>query len=245
MAGWRGYRRNVHGYGARGQGASRLGALLLSACLQIAVIVGVIAAFTPDVGREVLRVGLTAIELTPEPRPTPTTIPPPVASASKPAGAAGEAGRKAVAASLPKIVMAPVFAPIVASTGAAMVTGARDTGGGSGAGAAGAGTGAGGSGNGEGGGGAKAVKIAGEINSAKDYPIASRDLRIGDYVIVAVTVGTDGRPTACRVHRASCDAAADAVTCRLAMQRFRFRPATDAAGNPVEAVYGWKQGWHY
>ncbi len=63
--------------------------------------------------------------------------------------------------------------------------------------------------------------------------------------IVVVTVGTDGRPTACRVQRASRDAAANAVTCRLAIQRFRFRAATDAAGNPVEAVYGWKQSWHY
>ena len=100
-------------------------------------------------------------------------------------------------------------------------------------------------GDGGGGGGGKLAKIAGEISSAHDYPLASRDLRIGDYVIIALSVGSNGRPSACRIHRASRDADADAVTCRLAMARFRFRPATDAAGQPVEAVYGWRQSWHY
>ena len=36
-------------------------------------------------------------------------------------------------------------------------------------------------------------------------------------------VGTDGKPTACRVARPSRDAEANAITCRLALQRFRFR----------------------
>jgi protein TonB len=115
-----------------------------------------------------------------------------------------------------------------------------------GAAGAGTGTGSGAGGNGQGGGGGSAaVKIAGDINSARDYPIASRDLRIGDHVVIALTVGTDGRPSACRVVRASRDPEADAITCRLAMARFRFRPATDAAGQPVIATYGWQQRWFY
>ena len=87
-------------------------------------------------------------------------------------------------------------------------------------------------------------KLSGEIK-AEDYPTASRSLRIGDYVIVALTIGVDGRVRACTVHRPSRDAAADAITCRLAQERFRFRPARDAAGRLVEAVFGWRQSWHY
>jgi periplasmic protein TonB len=45
------------------------------------------------------------------------------------------------------------------------------------------------------------------------------------------------------VIRPSPDPEADAIVCRLAEQRFRFRPATDAAGNPVPATYGWRQEW--
>ena len=109
-----------------------------------------------------------------------------------------------------------------------------------GVGVAGAGSGAGdGNGTGQG-----PEKLSGEIR-AGDYPAESRALRIGDYVIVALTVGVDGRVRACRVHRASRDAAADAITCRLAQERFRFRPATDAAGHLVEAVFGWRQSWHF
>jgi hypothetical protein len=60
---------------------------------------------------------------------------------------------------------------------------------------AGNGTGSGNGGQGQGGGGAvtKAVKIAGDINSARDYPRETRDQHIGDSVTVALTVGTDGR----------------------------------------------------
>ena len=91
----------------------------------------------------------------------------------------------------------------------------------------------------------KAVKTAGEINSARDYPIATRDLRINDFVIVAITVGADGRPSGCRVSRPSKDAQANSITCQLALKRFRFKPATDASGKPVASVYGWKQSWFY
>ena len=85
--------------------------------------------------------------------------------------------------------------------------------------------------------------IAGDINAARDYPAASREQRLGDYVIIALTVSVDGRAKACRIHRPSRDPAADQITCRLAQQRFRFRPATNARGEPVESTYGWRQAW--
>ncbi len=146
----------------------------------------------------------------------------------------------------PKIAIAPRPAPPVAGQGVDNAAGAREAGQGSGAGGQGSGTGSGNGGTGQGGGMAtKAVKIAGEINSARDYPRESRDLRIGQAVVVALTVGTDGRVRACRVHRPSSDPQADSITCRLATERFRFRPALAANGEPVESTFGWQQRWFY
>ncbi len=151
-------------------------------------------------------------------------------------GARGAAARRAeadpiVAPSRP-VVTAPPAAP-VAGTGSAPQSGAS---------AGGEGTGGAGSGNGPGGGGhyGAPTKIAGDL-AERDYAKAGRARRLGTAVIVALTVGTDGRVTACRVHQPSGDPDADAVTCRLAIERFRFHPALDPNGNPVEATFGWQQ----
>jgi hypothetical protein len=90
-----------------------------------------------------------------------------------------------------------------------------------------------------------AVKVVGDINSARDFPRENRDLRIGSEVVVQMTVGTDGRARNCQVRKASSDPQADAITCRLAEARFQFRPAVNAAGEPVESIYGWRQRWFY
>ncbi len=87
------------------------------------------------------------------------------------------------------------------------------------------------------------MKISGDINSARDYPRKSRDQRIGHYVIIDLTIDTNGRATACRIVHPSPDAQADAITCALAQERFRFRPATDATGQAIAATYRWKQRW--
>lgn len=230
-----------------------LGVLALVALIHVAAVIALVRAFAPGITETVAREVVAAFTVTvTTPPPTPPAPTPAVqARAPEQAGAAGAEGRKAtpreVAAPVPRIVLAPQPAPPVAGQGSAMTSGARDQGTGSGAGGQGSGTGSGAGGSGPGGGGgvpAKAVKIAGEINSARDYPRASRELRLGDYVTVALTVGTDGRVKACRVHRASRDAEADQITCRLATDRFRFRPATDAAGTPVQSTYGWQQRWY-
>jgi protein TonB len=84
------------------------------------------------------------------------------------------------------------------------------------------------------------TKIAGDLVEG-DYARAGRTKRLGTAVVVLLTVGTDGRVTACRVHQPSGDPDADAVTCRLASERFRFHPALDQNGDPVEATFGWQQ----
>jgi protein TonB len=126
------------------------------------------------------------------------------------------------------------------------MSGASEQGGG--AGADGEGTG---SGSGRGGGGTggvavtRPVKIAGDIDDARDYPAppGGRQVRNGHSVTIAMIVGVDGRASDCRVISPSPDPAADRLTCELAVARFRFRPATDASGHPVPATYGWRQSW--
>lgn len=227
----------------RGSPRSRMGAAVLAGGVQALVLMALLALGD---GVDGLQKGaasvLESVDFTlpsPEPKPEPKPLPQPQAAAPK--GAAGEkAVPRPVIAPKPVIIPHPVVAPPVASTGAALSSGAS-VGSGTGAGDLGDGGGAGGSGQGQGGGG-PAVKIAGTI-TARDYPREGREARIGDYVIVAITVGADGRPTACRIHRSSRDPAADALTCRMVMERFRFNPARDGNGRAVESIFGWKQSW--
>ncbi|MFC3173088.1 energy transducer TonB [Novosphingobium bradum] len=228
----------------------RVAAFVAVGLLHVVVAVLLVRAFAPGFTAEVARRVVSTFSVTvtaPEPTPTPASVPAPAARAPEPAGAAGVTGRKArpreVAAPVPRLALARPAAPPVADHGPADRAGAA-SGDGTGAGGSGTGTGNGGSGSGTGGGsGTRPVKIAGDINSARDYPIASREARLGDHVVIWLTVGTDGRASACKVARASRDPAADAITCRLAMERFRFRPALDASGAPVVAAFGWQQRW--
>lgn len=237
----------------------RLGIALAVILIHAGVLFALVRGLAPDFTAGVVRSVTTAFTIPAElpeaepkpPQPESTPAPQPEPAPPEEEGAAAPAGKQAtpkqVAAPKPAIVLAEVPAPVVKGEGAAVTSGARDRGDGTGAGGEGAGTGAGRSGQGQGGGGiaSEAVKIAGDINSARDYPREGRDLRVGDHAIVALTVGTDGRVKNCRVLRPSRDPQAGPVTCRLATERFRFRPAQDAAGNPVESVFGWKQHWFY
>lgn len=216
---------------------TRIGVFVAVALLHVAVFFALLRAFAPGFTADAVDQVVSAFSVT-------VTTPPPSPEPSKQperSGAAAAAGKKAVprdvSAPRPKVVVTKVIAPVAASTGSANTSGASNAGRGSG-------TGSGNGGNGSGGGlTAKAQKIAGEINAARDYPRAGRDARIGDYVIVYMTVGTDGRARNCRVQRASRDPEADALTCRFAEERFRFKPASDSAGNPVTSTYGWRQRW--
>lgn len=217
---------------------TRLGIAVLVVALHLLAVLALIRAFAPRFSAEAVErvTAVFTLEVTPPDPPKPSPAP------EKRPDPAGAAGRKAVpreaAVIRPTIVVAsPRPAPPLAGKGDSDAAGTRDAGAGTGAGGPGSGTGAGG-------GGAKAAKIAGDINSARDYPRKTRELRLGDHVVVALTVGIDGRVRSCRVHRPSRDPEADRITCRLATERFRFRPAADAQGRPVESVYGWQQRWY-
>lgn len=106
---------------------------------------------------------------------------------------------------------------------------------GSGAGAA-AGSGAGRGGEGSGGGigwVAPPVRIAGNLTNA-DYRDARPPQGAAGTVVVGFTVRANGRADTCHVIRSSGYAAFDEATCRLIERRFRYRPAEDASGRPVD-----------
>ena len=220
------------------------GTLALIVALHLLALYGLARAFAPQATASVEDAVLSTFTVTvetkqyePEPEPD--------------AGAAGEEGRKAV----PRPVAAPETripvkaappAPKASSTGAADTSGARESGSGTGAGGSGSGTGSGQGGSGQGGGVAtRPVHVSGGINNARDYPVppGGREARIGNEVVVKVTVGTDGRASNCSVFKPSPDAEADRITCRLVVDRLRVRPATDSNGSPVSAPFYWRQRW--
>lgn len=235
----------------------RWGVAALVLVLHGLVLLALVRAFAPRFADDVVRTMTHSFDVPLEPLPKPSPSSAQVArTATRPAerlraqGSAGAPGRKADPrdASVPQaaIAIAPVQAPPVAGTGKESAAGASASGQGTGAAGQGMGLGAGARGTGTGGGGAIAtrpVKVAGDINSARDYPRESRDLRLGHQVVVILRVGVDGNVKSCRVSQPSPDAEANRITCRLATDRFRFRPARDGNGNPVEADYGWRQRW--
>lgn len=166
----------------------------------------------------------------------------------KASGKASAANRHARAAPVaaPKPILPPIVQPVPAAPqpGNGRETSAGATpapGSGSGAGGRGDGTGAGGSGSGTGGG-TKAVWRSGTIRD-RDYPRDASRAKAGGNVEVRFTIEASGRVSACRVTRSSGDASLDRTTCDLIEERFRFKPATDAAGRPVASPYGWRQSW--
>lgn len=232
--------------------------IVLIAVLHIAVLYGLAKALAPDFTGSMEREVVSAftVDVTAPPDEPPPPPPPPEPEPQPEEGAAGAPGAKAT----PKPQAAPkvpiprdIPMPKASSTGTAVTSGARDTGAGTGASGAGegAGSGRGGSGQGSGGeggsGGAatKPVHVSGAINSASDYPVPTggRRARFGTRVVVKVTVGPNGRASDCSVFRASPDAEADRITCRLVVERLRFEPAKDALGNAVVAPFYWQQKW--
>ncbi len=211
----------------------RIATLVLVALIHVGIGIGVVRMFTPDLPAAIIKSVFEAYQVVVfTPRPEVKVKPGPAAPEGR------NADPRAVSAPRVELPLHPQPAPPASGAGQENAAGAA---------AQGTGTGAGGDGRGTGGGrGARQLeKIAGEINSAKDYRKKTRDLRIGQSVTILLSVGNDGRVTGCKVTMPSPDAEADVTTCRLASERFRFRPATDRNGNPVAGQYAWRQRWFY
>jgi len=218
--------------------------LIAIGLIHLAIFYGLLRALAPGAVASVERTVVSAFEVTitaPEPEPPPDPQPD--------VGEQGDPGEQAV----PRPVTAPSPriplpgeqpAPRASSTGDANSAGAADAGAGTGRTGTGIGTGSGTGGSGRGGGAVtKPAIISGAIESARDFPVPAggREARIGTSVIVKVTVTPDGRATNCSVYRPSPFPDTDATVCRLVVERLRFRPATDAAGNPVAAPFYYQQ----
>jgi protein TonB len=100
-----------------------------------------------------------------------------------------------------------------------------------------------GSGSGDGdGGGSDAEWTGGKIKNS-DYPKAVREAHISGTTETLVSVGASGRATACRVTRTSGSRELDSTTCTLIMQRFKFKPARNAAGQAIDSRIEYEQEW--
>lgn len=222
----------------------RWGALLLVVLLHLAVLAGLVRVFAPDFTARVVEraASLATVTITApaEPEPEP--------DAELDAGMAGAEAAQAVAreAAAPEAPLPrPSPAPRASSTGAQDVSGASQQEGGTGAGGVGQGPGSGGSGSEQGAGPRALELISGRIDDARDYPTppGGRRIRRGHDVVIELTVGIDGHVSACRITDPSPDPEADAITCRLATERFVFRPRLDASGEPVVGTFRWRQRW--
>lgn len=192
---------------------------------------------------------LKIFDVSEDPPPPPAEPPPPEeskADRAKPKDAEGAASPanlrdtpSPIVAPPPEIrleVPPPILAAPVAGQGNAPAAGAADIRGpGTGSGGQGTGLGSGGQGSGTGGGGGGGIAarwIKGSIRDS-DYPRSAFEAGAGGTVYLRFIVGANGRVTGCTVTRSSGNAALDAVTCRLIMQRFRYRPARNARGKAV------------
>lgn len=186
--------------------------------------------------------------LPPPPLPVPAPSAPTPAPVQAPAPAAPpNLAAVPVAIAVPPPIIVPPPPPIVVapvpSTGQDRSAGASDRASpATGAGGIGTGLGSGGTGIGGGGGGSEARLIRGGIYD-RDYPRAARRAEIEGTVIGEVTIGTNGRVRDCQVTRSSGSAELDETTCRLIVKRFRYAPARDARGEPVEEIRSWRQVW--
>jgi protein TonB len=168
--------------------------------------------------------------------------PPPPAPPSpdrEPAGAAAPPSRGVTRAPSPPKPPRPLPSPTPAQpavdVGSRSATGAGDTAGSAaGQGGQGSGSGAGVGGSGSGSGAVSPpVHIAGALADA-DYARADLPRGAAGTVVIGFRVRSDGRVDRCSVVRSSGYDAIDRATCRLVERRFRFRPARDAAGRPID-----------
>jgi TonB family protein len=76
--------------------------------------------------------------------------------------------------------------------------------------------------------------VSGEVLTA-DLPYAEQSKKAERKVGVHYTVTADGRVTGCAVTRSSGSRPLDALACKLAEERFQYRPARDSSGAGVAA----------
>lgn len=205
---------------------------------------------------------LTLLDITDQPTPEPPAspmlpepAPKPTERAADPEGAAAPPALKNTPTPVvapPPVIRLPVPPPLpaapIAGTGTAPNPGAAPVDGpGTGRGGEGDGLGAGRFGNGTGGGGAGGMAQEPEYRSGRmewrDVPPQVQAQGARGLVRFRILVATDGRVRDCRVTRSSGFPGLDAATCNAAIRRLRWYPATNTAGQPVEAWIPGSNEW--
>ena len=180
---------------------------------------------TADIVQRLVEVTLAKPPPPPVPKPPPKPQPhkesAPKAAPEKLGGSPGPKPAHAPPSVAPTVAVKPNAAPSGGGTGIGPAIGA-----GAGGGTGGYGYGAGG------GGGTELEQIAGEIGR-RDYPRHLADAGIGGIVSIVFRVEPTGLVSRCTVTRSSGVPELDALTCRLIVQRFRYRPSTDRYGRPI------------
>jgi len=210
----------------------------------VLAIIGLTHVFAPDFTRAIVRQATSLVTVTVRTYEQPEVAP---VEPAPDEGAAAAEGREATprAVTAPEVpIPRPNPAPRASSTGAANASGAAEAGAGTGASGAGEGTGSGATGSGRGGYVVTRPSVrSGSIDAARDFPIPERgrQVRFGTSVTVVFTVNADGTASDCSISAPGPDPATNALVCPLVIERIRFNPARDAAGNAVPAKYGWRQ----
>lgn len=88
----------------------------------------------------------------------------------------------------------------------------------------------------------RASLMDGSISSA-DYPPAAIAAHEVGTVVAAYRIAPDGTVAKCDIAQASGSDALDARTCEIILQRFRFNPARNAAGDAIEEWRTQKISW--
>jgi len=225
---------------ARPSISDRIGAALIATLVEALVFGTLLYGLAVGFPKVAQQAPLTLLTLSPPPEPI---VPPPRPRPGREAGEAAPAGTRARASEVvapPPLVPPPdppsVLTATVADKGVDARNGASDFGAGPGAGGDGNGRGGGrGDGDGDGaGGGTPPRQIKGRIRNA-DYPHGAGAAGAGGVVGVRYLVGIDGRASDCEITRSSGIPELDDTTCRLIVERFRFRPSLDERGRPVPA----------
>ena len=219
----------------------RLYALAAVVAVQLCLGFALLTGLRVDIRRSSETV-LQLIAVTLSKPPPPPLVQPPPASKPRPQSAPKAAPDKSGGSPGPQPAHAPpAVAPVVA-----LKPSAAPSGGGSGTGPAigsGAGGGVGGNGYGAGeGGGTDLEQIAGEI-TPRDYPRNLRERGIGGVVGISFRVEPSGLVSRCTVTQSSGVLELDALTCRLIVQRFRYRPSTDRYGRPIADTVDGEHEW--
>lgn len=228
----------------------RLKSALLAGTLNVlfgyALVTGLGIDLTPERDESV-----EIFNIAPDPPPPPReqVIPAPVRTSELEGEAAPPnltARPKEIVAPPPVIPLPPppVLAAPIPGLGPAPFSGATDRPGpGTSAGGVGAGRGSGGSGEGMGSREEIPLRLLrGDIRDS-DYPDHLREAGVTGVVGLRFVVGVNGRVTSCAVTRSSGVPELDALTCRLIVRRFRYRPTINASGRPVPDVVTGEQGW--